>query len=107
MPWQNQGGGSGGGGPWGGGPSPWGRGGGGGSQPPNLEEILRRGQDRFRRALPGGTGSAPIVALIVGVIAMIWLFSGTYRVQPDEQGVVLRFGALNRVTQSGLGWHIP
>ncbi len=113
MPWQNQsgggggpwgGGGSGGGGPWGGGQSPWGRG--RGSQP-NLEEILRRGQDRFRRVLPGGGGGAPIVVLIIGVILLLWLFSGTYRVQPDEQGVVLRFGALNRITQPGLGWHIP
>jgi membrane protease subunit HflK len=54
MRWQNQGGG-GGGGPWGGGQSPWGRG--SGPQPPNLEDILRRSQDRFRRALPGGFGS--------------------------------------------------
>src|SRR5579871_5215811 len=100
MPWQNQGGGSGGGGPWGGGQSPWGRGG-GGSQPPNLEEILRRGQDRFRRVLPGGTGVGPIAALILAAIVLLWLFSGLYRVLPDEQGVVLRFGALNRVSQSG------
>ena len=68
MPWQNQGGGGnggggGGGGPWGGGQSPWGRG--GGPQPPNLEEILRRGQARFRRLLPGGWGSGRGIILAV------------------------------------------
>ena len=56
MPWSNQGGG--GGGPWGsGGKGPWGSGSqppGGGSTPPDLEEILRRGQDKLRRVLPGG-----------------------------------------------------
>ena len=103
MPWSNQGGG--GGGPWGGGPAAAaatargvvqaGSGGGGGPQPPDLEDLLRRGQDRFRRVMPGGFGSGNghrhrVVALVV----LIWLVSGFYRVQPDEQGVVLRFGAL-------------
>src|SRR5215469_8575147 len=97
MPWQNQGGG--GGGPWGGGsgggPGPWGRGpGGGGSgpQPPNIEELLRRGQDRMRAILPGGMGSMRGLLLIALVALAVWLFSGVYRVQPEQQGVVLRFG---------------
>src|SRR6185312_13381220 len=64
MPWSNQ---SGGGGPWGGGGNgggPWGQGprgtGGGGPQgtPPDLEAILRRGQDRLKSAFPGGGGSS-------------------------------------------------
>ena len=57
MPWSNQGGG-GGGGPWGGGgKGPWGSGGpqSSGPTPPDLEEILRRGQDKLRRVLPGGS----------------------------------------------------
>ncbi len=102
MSWQNQGGG--GGGPWGGGQSPWGR---GGPQPPNLEDILRRSQDRFRRFLPGGFRSGPGIVLVLAVILGIWLVSGFYRVEPDEQGVVLRFGALNRTTQPGLNYHLP
>jgi modulator of FtsH protease HflK len=110
MPWQNQGGGGssgsgGGGGPWGGGQSPWGRG--GRPQPPNLEEILRRGQARFRRLLPGGWGSGRGVIIAVAVVLVIWGFSGFYRVEPDEQGVVLRFGALNRLTPPGLNYHWP
>jgi modulator of FtsH protease HflK len=41
------------------------------------------------------------------VIVLIWLASGFYRVEPDEEGVVLRFGALNRITQPGLNYHLP
>ena len=111
MPWSNQGGG-GGGGPWGGGggrggPNPWGRPPGGGPQPPNIEEILKRGQERMRRVMPGGFGSGKGLALVGLVILAIWGASGFYRVQPDEQGVVLRFGAWVRTTQPGLNYHLP
>jgi membrane protease subunit HflK len=104
MPWQNQGGG-GGGGPWGGGQSPWGRG--SGPQPPNLEDILRRSQDRFRRALPGGFGSGRGIVLVLLAVLILWGLSGFYRVQPDEEGIVLRFGAYNRKTTPGLNYHLP
>jgi membrane protease subunit HflK len=100
MPWQNQSGG--GGGPWGRGPR-----GGGGAQPPNLEELLRRGQDQFRGMMPKGFGKPRWLLLGLLVIVAIWGFSGFYRVQPDEQGVVLRFGKWVRTTQPGLNYHIP
>src|SRR5258708_10956859 len=109
MPW-NQGGG---GGPWGGGgPSPWGRpsgggGGFGGRQPPDIEEILRRSQDRVKRMLPGGLGSGRGIGLIVVIAFALWIASGFYRVQPDEVGVVLRFGEWVQRTDPGLRWHIP
>jgi modulator of FtsH protease HflK len=100
------GGGGGGGGPWGSG-----RGGGGGGprgpQPPNFEEILRRGQDRFRRVLPGGFGTGTGVAVVLIAIVVLWVVSGFYRVLPDERGVVLRFGAYNRETDPGLNYHLP
>ena len=38
---------------------------------------------------------------------MLWLASGFYRVLPDQQGIVLRFGAYNRTTQPGLNYHLP
>jgi membrane protease subunit HflK len=99
----------GGGGPWGGG-----RGGNGGGPPrgpgrppPDFEEMLRRSQERFRRLLPGGTGTGSVVGIGILVVIGLWLASGFYRVQPDEVGVVLRFGAYNRMTQPGLNYHLP
>ena len=109
MPWSNQGGG------WqgGGGQGPWGgRPGGGGQQPPDLEELLRRSQEKVKRLFPSGPGGGlggnrRGLVLIPLVVVAIWLASGFYRVQPDEQGVVLRFGEWIKTTQPGLNWHIP
>ncbi|WP_119679034.1 FtsH protease activity modulator HflK [Indioceanicola profundi] len=114
MPWNNQSGG-GGGGPWGSPPgggnnNPWGRpSGGGGSQPPgpDLEELLRRSQDRFKRVMPGGFGSGKGIALALLVVGGLWMASGIYRVQQDEAGVVLRFGEYVRTELPGLRWHLP
>jgi len=105
MPWTNQGGG----GPWGGGgKGPWGSGPQSpGPTPPDLEEILRRGQDRLRRVLPGGNlGGRGLALIFLGVLAL-WGFSGFFRVEPDELGVVLRFGKEVREVQPGLNYHLP
>src|SRR5262244_2987285 len=105
MPWTNQGGG----GPWGsGGKGPWGSGPqSSGPTPPDLEEILRRGQDKLRRVLPGGNlGGRGFALIALGVIAL-WGFSGFFRVEPDELGVVLRFGREVREVQPGLNYHLP
>lgn len=110
MPWNSQGGGN---SPWGSGgggsrgPGPWGTGGGGGPRPPDFEDMLRRGQDRLRGILPGGVGSSRGIVLVLLVLVAVWFASGFYRVQPDEQGVVLRFGAYHRTTLSGLNYHLP
>jgi len=102
MPWTNQGGG-GGGGPWGGGPSPWGR----GPQGPKVEDLIKRSQDRLRGLLPGGFGSAPGAIIVLAIIFLLWLASGFYRVLPDEEGIVLRFGAFQRSALPGLNYHLP
>src|SRR5207248_11482328 len=122
MIWHSEGGGpwgtgprgGGGGGHGGGGGGPWGsgRGGGGGGgprgpQPPNFEEMLRRRQDRFRRILPGGFGTGTGVAVVLIAIVVLWAASGFYRVLPDEEGIVLRFGAYNRRADPGLNYHWP
>jgi len=108
MPWQNQGGG---GGPWGGGgggPGPWGRGGGGGGmQPPDLEDLIRKGQERFKKLLPGGGASPRAIALVVVVGLAVWLASGFYRVNTDEQGVVTVFGKFVGTTEPGLNYIWP
>jgi membrane protease subunit HflK len=69
--------------------------------------MLRRGQDRFRRLLPGGYGAGSVIGIGIAAVIALWLASGFYRVQPDEVGVVLRFGAYDRVTQPGLNYHLP
>ncbi|MCG8357884.1 MAG: FtsH protease activity modulator HflK [Kiloniellales bacterium] len=121
MPWQQQGGngGSGGGGPWGGGSGgnggPWGRGpsggggggGFGGGRPPDFEDFIRKGQDRFKRFLPSGGGGSRGLIIIAAIVLIAWLVSGFYRVQPDQQGVVLTFGEWTETTQPGLNWHLP
>jgi modulator of FtsH protease HflK len=48
-----------------------------------------------------------MLVLVPVVLIAVWLASGFYRVQPSEQGVVLRFGAWTQTTQPGLNWHIP
>jgi membrane protease subunit HflK len=111
MPWSNQsGGGSGGGGGWkGGNGGPWGpRSGGPGGQQPDLEEILRRSQDRLRQAMPGGRmGGSFAVLIAVVAIAVIGFFGFTVRVNPDELGIVLRFGAYERQLPPGLNFRLP
>jgi modulator of FtsH protease HflK len=63
MPWNNQSG-----GPWGaGGKNP---------TPPNLEELLRRGQDKLRTVLPGGNLRSKGIGLIVLAAVAIWGFGG-------------------------------
>ena len=99
-------------GPWGGGNKRPPSGGGGGL--PDLDELIARMQDKARRFVPGGPGgpfgrrgSGRLWALFALVAVAIWLASGFYRVQPDEQGVVLRFGAFSRTTLPGLNYHVP
>jgi modulator of FtsH protease HflK len=106
MPWSNQGGGpwgSGGGsrGPWGSGPQS------SGPTPPDLEELLRRSQDKLKTVLPGGNlGGRGFLVLVLGAV-VLWLLSGFFRVEPDEVGVVMRFGKQVREVQPGLNYHFP
>ena len=105
MPWSNQGG-----GPWGsgGGKGPWGSGPqSSGPTPPDLEELLRRSQDKLRSVLPGGNLGGRGFALIALGAVVLWGFSGFFRVEPDELGVVLRFGKYVREVQPGLNYHLP
>jgi len=113
MPWNNQGGGgspwgsgSGGSGGGGRGQGPWGSGG-GGPRPPDLEDMLRRGQDKLRTVLPGGNLGGKGFALVALAAVALWGFSGFFKVEPDELGVVLRFGKQVREVQPGLNYHLP
>ena len=99
MPWKKPGGGD--------GQGPWGGGGPSGPAPPDIEEMLRRGQDRFKRFLPSGGSGMWGLILIVLAVAALWAGSGFYRVQPGEQGVELLFGRFIKLTTPGLNYWFP
>ena len=101
---RNQKSGGGGGGPWGQMPS---GGRGGGPQPPDLEELLRRGQDKMKNVLPSGGIGGFAILVGIAILLLLWGLSGFYTVEAEEQGVVLRFGKLNRITTPGLNYHLP
>lgn len=111
MPWSNQSGG--GGGPWkpsGNNQGPWGQGPGGGGgrgTPPDLEDMLRRSQDKLKQVLPGGGANGVVIGLVVAAAFGLWLASGFYTVQPNETGLNMVFGRYTNKTSSGLNYNWP
>ncbi len=109
MPWNSDDGGNQ--GPWGQGPKqPQNRPGGGGNRPggggpsglpPDIDDLLRKGKDSFKNALPGGGGRGAWL-LPVAFLAAFWAYNSFYQVQPDERGVVLRLGEYSRTVEPGL-----
>jgi modulator of FtsH protease HflK len=87
---------------------PWGRGPSGGSSP-NLEELLKRGQDKFRQAIPGGSGAPGLFIFLMVVVlgAVIAFYAFTFRVNPDEIGIVLYLGKPDRQEPPGLHYRLP
>ena len=116
MPWNNQGGGNNQ-GPWGGGPSgpgnnnPWGNGQRPQSpRPPELDKMMSDMQKRFKGFLPGGGSSGKSGGAIILILILLlagWALTGFYRVNPQQQGVVLRFGEWVRTTSPELHYHLP
>ena len=116
MAWSNQGGGGDNRGPWGQGPSGSNGGGGGGrQQAPDLEDLLKKGQERLKDIIPGGGGGGGgggglssggsnkfMFLLVVLGLGIVWIMNAVYTVDPDEQGVVLRLGEYSRTTDPGL-----
>src|SRR5882724_7052978 len=106
MPWSNQSGGGrrgGGGGPWGQGPS------GGPHHQPDLEELLKRSQDKLKQVMPGGTGLPGSFMFLVAVVmaAVVAFYAFTFKVGPDELGVVMLFGKPIRQDPPGLHFRLP
>ena len=107
------------GGPFGGGGGPFGNGPFGGGGPPDLDRLINQAQAYIRGIVGGGSGggrggglfggfsSQRGMILLLLAILVLWVGSGFYRVQPDEQGVVMRFGAYSYWTPPGLHWHVP
>ena len=97
-----------GGSPWGSPPGGKNGSGRGGRRPPNIDEVVEKIQKLINKLIPGGKfgGGKPIIFGLI-LLIVVWAFSGLYRVLPDEQGVVLRFGKFTSTTQPGLNYHIP
>ncbi|MGD0107806.1 MAG: FtsH protease activity modulator HflK [Rhodopila sp.] len=106
------------GGPFGGGGGPFGGGPFGSGGAPDLDRLIAQAQAYIRGLMGGGSGgrsSGPLSAFANGrgliflllLVVVVWFGSGFYRVQPDEQGVVMRFGAYAYWTPPGLHWHLP
>ena len=96
--------------PWGS-PPPGGGANGNGSgtrrEPPNLDDIIKNFQKTINKFSGGKSGGSK--PFVVGFLILLALYigSGLYRVLPDEQGVVLRFGKFVNTTQPGLHYHFP
>jgi modulator of FtsH protease HflK len=95
MPWNNQ--------------TSGGRKGGGRPQYPDLEELLKRSQEKFKQVLPGGSGvpNSLVFLLVVVLAAIAAFYAFTFRVNPDELGVVMRFGKVIRQEPPGLHFRMP
>ncbi len=84
-------------------------------QQPELEEVVKRLQEKFSRMFGGGKGGDGIPnglgkgAIIGGLIVLLllWFASGVYVVAADEEAVVLRFGQNIATKGPGLNWHLP
>ncbi len=106
--------------PGGGNKDPWG-GKGGDQGPPDLDEVVKKLQEKFGGmfgggggksngsdsgggiSLPGGIG----IGAIALVLLLIWMATGIYIIEPAERGVILRFGAYSETTEPGPHWHLP
>ena len=91
----------------------WGRRNNSGGEPPDLDEVLQRLLAPLRRltgggrpAAGGGPGAAGI-ALIAGILVLVWVATGFYIVDESARGVVTRFGKYAETTTPGLRWHLP
>ena len=80
------------------------------NNPGDMEDLAKKFQDGLKNMFGGSSktpdAKKPISLFIIGAIA-VWALSGFYRVDADEQGVVLRFGKYTNMTQPGLNYHLP
>ncbi len=97
------------------GKNPWG--GGNEQGPPDLDEMLKKLQDKFGglfggRGSEGGEGGGGVpqagpvgIGIVVAVLLLVWALSGIYIVDEGRRGVVTQFGAFHKITGPGPHWH--
>jgi len=79
----------------------------GGATPPDLEDLIRQGQGRLKRILPGGSGGRGAIALAILVLAGLGAWTAYYTVPSDSVAVVQRFGKYLKDVQPGLHFKLP
>ena len=93
---------------------PWG-GGNGDQGPPDLDEVVKKMQDKFGAIFGGGKGGSGGsggggkagslgVGLILIIAAVVYGLSGFYIIDEGKRGVVLQFGKYDKTTMPGLHW---
>lgn len=85
--------------------------------PPDLDEVVKKLQDKFNGLFGGGKRgggtSTPTaggmgaggLGLIAALLLVVWGVSGLYTIQEGIRGVVLQFGAYKETTMPGLHWY--
>src|SRR5262249_52401293 len=85
--------------------------GGRGSSPRDrdLEDLLKRSQDKLKQVMPGGGGlpASFIFLVVVAIAAIVAFYAFTFRVDPDELGIVMQFGKPVRSEPPGLHVRLP
>ena len=79
--------------------SPWDK----GQQPPDIDELLSNLQEKFKIGLPKKGGATLLIILAI----VIWLGTGIFIVDPEEQGIIKRFGEVTDVVGPGPHYHLP
>jgi membrane protease subunit HflK len=77
-----------------------------GSAPPDLEDLIRQGQNRLKQLLPGGGSRSAIVVAIL-LLAGLGAWTAYYTVPSDSVAVVQRFGKYLKDVQPGLHFKLP
>ena len=74
--------------------------GGGPHHQPDLEEILKRSQDKLKQVIPGGSGLPGSLVFLLAVVAaaVLAFYAFTFRVNADELGIVMFFGKPTRAS---------
>lgn len=86
--------------------------------PPDLDEVIRKAQNKFRGLFGGGgsggdggggmnapSASPKTFGLVAAAVVVVWALSGIYIVDEGKRGVVTQFGAYHTTVEPGPHWH--